>query len=415
MPLSDRLVAFFLPAAVRRDKLHPRYTELYQVANACGFGMLLALAAAWLMHYIGLPPLGFYLCVAGGLATLLCLKWLGHYRLPMTLTSAVGLYIGYGFIRPTGMLFSINVNLLHLYLLLALLSDKKWGGFAVPACLGLLVYLYLHTPPAGPGPTGNPLYALAVHSFITLFLGGAVAYGRYSENQSRLETQRLQLHRISLLDEAVRQRTEQLTTLRQALAADFHDETGNVLAAITRQAGLLEWQLADRPDVLPIVRGIIDNSNHLYAASKDFLWDLTSQSDQPAALFHYLAAHGQRYYNQFDVAFSAELTAEPDPRCQLPPLASLNLVYLFKEAMTNVVKHAGATEVTLTLTPATDHVTYALQDNGRWQEPAPDTTHYGLQNMRQRSRHHHFDLTVAGTAHGTRVSLTVPVHTAFVS
>lgn len=415
MPLTDRLVAFFLPAAVRHDKLHPRYTELYQVANACTFGALLALAAAGTMQYVGLPPLGFYLCAAGGLATLLSLKGLGHYRLPMSLTSVVGLYIFYGFVRPTGMLFSINVNLLHLYLLLALLADKHWGWLAVPMCLAMLAFLYLHTPPAGPGLTGNPGYALAVHGFITLMLGGAVAYGRYAEHQNQRAIEHLQRQRISLLDEAVQQRTAQLTTLRQALAENFHDETGNVLAAISRQAALLEWQLLDRPEALPIVRSIIDNSHHLYAASKDFLWDLTQQSDQPATLFHYLAAHGQRYYNQFDVAFSAEVLTAPDPRGQLPPLASLNLLYLFKEAMTNVIKHAGATEVTLTLAAEAGQVTYALQDNGRWTEPAADTAHYGLRNMAQRSQKNQFHLTVAGTDQGTRIAVAVPVHTAFVN
>jgi signal transduction histidine kinase len=411
----NTFVTFFLPAAARGNPMHPRYTEFYFVANACVFGVLLSLVGAGVMAYVGLAPWGFGLSAALGLGTLLALRRWGHYRLPLALASVAGLFICYGFIRDTGMLFSINVNLLHLYLLLALLADKKWGGWSVPVCLAVLVFLYGHTPPAGPGLPGNPGYALALHGFVTVFLGGAVAYGRYSENRQQLEIQRLQRQRISLLDEAVQQRTAQLQTLRQALAADFHDETGNVLAAITRQASELEWQLPDRPEVLPLVRGIIDNSNQLYAASKDFLWDLTHQSDQPEALFHYLAAHGQRYYNQFDVAFSAELTAAPDPRGQLPPLASLNLLYLFKEAMANVVKHAGATEVLLTLTPTAGHVTYALQDNGRWTEPRPDTPHYGLQNMRARSRKNNFALTVAGTAHGTRVSLTVPVHTAFVS
>lgn len=415
LPSPTRLVTFFLPAAVRRDLAHPRYTEFYQAANACVFGVLLALVAAWTMQYVGLPPLGFYLCVAGSLTTLLSLRQLGHYRLPMTLTSAVGLYIFYGFVRPTGMLFSVNVNLLHLYLMLGLLSDKRWGWVLIPACLGMLVYLYWHTPPAGPGLTGNPLYALAVHGFITVFLGGAVAYGRYTENQSQREIERLQRQRISLLDEAVQQRTAQLGTLRQALAENFHDETGNMLAAITRQAALLEWQLHQQPEVLPIVRGIIDNSDRLYAASKDFLWDLHHQSDQPEALFQYLAAHGQRYYNQFDVAFSADVLTAPDPRCQLPPLASLNLIYLFKEAMTNVVKHAGATEVTLTLEADDGQVTYTLLDNGCWVEATADAPHYGLHNMRHRCEKNNFHLTVAGTGHGTRVAVLVPVHTVFVS
>ena len=242
-----------------------------------------------------------------------------------------------------------------------------------------------------------------------------MAYGQYIEEQNRLKIQGLQNQKISLLDEAVRQRTDQLNTMRQTVAADFHDETGNVLAAITRQAALLEVHLYHQPEVLPIVQNIIDNSNRLYASSKDFLWDLNHQSDNPEVLFYYLTAYGQQYYNQFDIAFSAELKSRPAVPGQLPPLASLNLIYIFKEAMGNVIKHAGATEVTLELAQTAHEVTYALQDNGRWVEPAAGTAHYGLQNMRHRCHKHQLRLGLLTAAHGTRIEVAAPVQTAFIN
>jgi signal transduction histidine kinase len=418
--LTDKLTTFFLPAALRADKTHPRYTEFYVVANACVFGLVLLAVGIAVMQVVHLSPLGFYVNAALGLSILLSMRLFGHYRLPMSFTAVGGLLIIYSFVRPTGMIFSINVNLLHLYLVVALLADKKWGGVAIFTCLGLLLYIYLHTPalpPAASAPTltSNPFYAFCLHGFTTVFLGGAMAYGQYTEEQNRLKIQRLQAQKISLLDEAVKQRTDQLNTMRQAVAADFHDETGNVLAAITRQAALLELQLVGQPDVLPIVQAIIENSNRLYASSKDFLWDLHHESDNPEVLFSYLTAYGQQYYNQFDIAFSAELSGLQEVRYQLPPLASLNLIYIFKEAMGNVIKHAGATEVTLELVQAAQQVTYALQDNGNWAEPAAGAAHYGLQNMRHRCHKHHFQFGLLTAPSGTRIEVTAPVQTAFIT
>jgi signal transduction histidine kinase len=417
--LTDSLVTFFLPSPVRADKLHPRYTEFYVVANACVLGFVLLIAGAGLMHYVQLSPFWFYLNAVLALGILGSMRLLGHYRVPMLLSTVGGLLIIYSAVRTTGMIFSINVNLVHMYLVFALLADKKWGWAAIFTCLGLLLYVYLHTPavPVGVrwlGLTSNPLYAFCLHAFTTVFLGGAMAYGQYTEEQNRLQLQRLQQQQISLLDEAVRQRTDQLTTMRQAVAADFHDETGNVLAAITRQAALLEWQLDGQPEVLPIVQAIIDNSNRLYASSKDFLWDLNHESDNPEVLFAYLTAYGQQYYNQVDIAFSAEIITIQG-RYQLPPLASLNLIYIFKEAMGNVIKHAGATEVTLELRQVGQQVTYGLQDNGCWAEPSADTAHYGLQNMRQRCRKHHFQFGLFTAPSGTRIEITVPMNTAFIT
>jgi signal transduction histidine kinase len=418
--LTNALATFFLPAPVRADKLHPRYTECYVVANAAVLGLVVLLSGAGLMHYVHLSPFWFYLNAGLALGILASLRLLGHYRLPMLLSTVGGLLIIYSAVRTTGMIFSINVNLVHMYLVFALLADKKWGWLAILTCLSMLLYVYLQTPaaPAGvssPGLTSNPFYAFCLHGFTTVFLGGAMAYGQYTEEQNRQQLQRLQSQRISLLDEAVRQRTDQLTTMRQAVAADFHDETGNVLAAITRQATLLEWQLAGQPEVLPIVQAILDNSNRLYASSKDFLWDLNHESDNPEVLFAYLTAYGQQYYNQFDIAFSAEVLTPPEGRCQLPPLASLNMIYIFKEAMGNVIKHAEATEVKLELVQTPQQVTFALQDNGRWVEPTPGTAHYGLQNMRHRCHKHHFHFGLLTAPGSTRIEVTAPVHTPYLT
>jgi signal transduction histidine kinase len=418
--LLDTLITFFLPASLRHDKMHPRYSEFYTVASTCVFGMVVLAGGVAVMHYVHLSPLGFCINAALGFSVLLSLRLFGHYRLPMSLTALGALFIVYEFIRPTGMIFSINVNLLYLYLVFALLADKQWGGLAIFSCLGLLGYVYAHTPvgPAAPSSaslTANPLYALALHGFTLAFLGGTMAYGQYTEGQNQRKIQGLQQQRISLLDEAVQQRTDQLNSMRQAMAADFHDETGNVLAAITRQAALLELLLAHQPEVLPILQAISDNSNRLYASSKDFLWDLHHESDNPEVLFQYLTAYGQQYYNQFDIAFSAEASSLPAVPGQLPALASLNLIYIFKEAMGNVIKHAGASEVTLALVQTAHEVTYVLQDNGRWAEPDASVTHYGLQNMRQRCHKHGFRLGLLTAANGTRIEVSAPVQTTFIS
>lgn len=57
-------------------------------------------------------------------------------------------------------------------------------------------------------------------------------------------------------------------------------------------------------------------------------------------LFQYLTAYGQQYYNQFDISFSAQVVGEARGAKQLRSFAALNLIYIFKEAMTNVIKRA---------------------------------------------------------------------------
>ncbi|RYE24916.1 MAG: methyl-accepting chemotaxis protein, partial [Sphingobacteriaceae bacterium] len=143
-------------------------------------------------------------------------------------------------------------------------------------------------------------------------------------------------HNFNNMTESLRQRTEQLNSMRETIAADFHDQTGNMLSAITRQASLLKVKLERTNEVQPVLESIIKNSNSLQASSKDFLWQLNHNSDDPTGLFDYLTSYGQMYYNQFDIAFSS--AAEEFRQMQFDPSAALNITFILKEAMTNVVK-----------------------------------------------------------------------------
>jgi signal transduction histidine kinase len=254
------------------------------------------------------------------------------------------------------------------------------------------------------------LYALIMHCMITAFLGSFLAYSLMNNEKSRKKIIALRDRQINLLDDAVRQRTEQLNSMRQTIAADFHDQTGNMLAAINRQAAILQLRLNNNPEALPLVESIITNSNGLYASSKDFLWNLNNDSDNPATLFEYLTAYGQNFYNQFDIGFSAKISGTTAQLQQLNPFAALNLIYIFKEAMSNVVKHSGADEVTMQMIYRESDVAYVLKDNGTWKEADIDTAHYGLNNIERRSEKSGFGYRLTKGADGTSIAISLPVN-----
>ncbi len=206
---------------------------------------------------------------------------------------------------------------------------------------------------------------------------------------------------------SLRQSAEQLKNMRETMATDFHGQTGNMLSAIIRQAGLLHLKLAKNDELQPMIKSIVDNSNSLYASSKDFLWQLNHSSDDPQELFDYLTNYGQQFYNQFDIAFSARAENSTTQKFNLS--AALNLIFIFKEAMTNVVKHAEATEVVLCMQCSTSAIIYNLEDNGSWTEAEQNESHYGLNNIKSRCQKNHFEFELIKTSTGTQIDITVPV------
>lgn len=415
--LLHKFFEYFLPENIRNDKGHPQYDEFYVIASLTPVGVVFMSLFPLFLLSMGKPVAGYYINAAGLVSMLLCMKFFGHYRIPMYLTALTGYFLMYDWIKDSGLIYSANVSIMHIYLLAAIWADKKRGWLFTFSNVLLLVFVYYRTLATGIDAQVNPVlgspgYALGMHCFITVFLGSLLGYSQFEQERNREKIRGLQDQKISLLDEAVKQRTDQLNNMRQVMAADFHDETGNMLSAITRQAAILKLKLHDNEAVLPIAESITRNSNDLYARSKDFLWNLNHNSDDPQELFNYLTAHGQVFYNQFDIAFSS-INGEIRPLQQLDAFAALNLVFIFKEAMTNVVKHANAGEVTMEMSYRDNKVVFALQDNGRWKQQDETVSHYGLTNIERRCEKNNFGFLLSKQAEGTRLEITVPAHLSF--
>jgi len=406
----DDLIRYFLPTMLKGNASHPDYHEIRAVLSAILIGLPLVLLFPAVLYFIGRPVTGFLINAVLLVTTLFSIKNFAHYRIPMSITALVTYYIIYSWIKDTGLIYSSNLCMLHMYLLAAILADKKYGWYAVFTNILLFILIYYQTIAEAPSlpidaALGSPLYALVMNALITIFFGGFLAYLQMDQERDRRALKALQEQKITILDRAVKKRTEQLNTMREALATDFHDETGNMLSAINRQAAVLKLRLGTNPQLQPIVESIVHNSNALYSASKDFLWHLNHDSDDPTELFHYLTAYGQYYYNQFDIAFSA-LEQYCSPRL-MDPQAAINLIYIFKEAMTNVVKHAQASEVTFEMECLSDQVIYLLKDNGSWRIPEDHQHHYGLENIKKRCEKNRFVFSMASTPLGTQLKVNV--------
>jgi len=411
----EKLIQFFLPASVRHNKAHPRYHEFYTMASPALVGVIfIALVPPVLAAFhVGRHLWLYYLNSACNLLTLFSLRWFGHYRFFNFLSGAVSYFIIYTWLG-SGLIYSANMCVVHMFLLGSVLTDKKWGWVGIITNIVFLSFVYyqtIHSTQAVmlTNALGGPGYALAMHIFITVFLGGFLASTIRTQESNRKEISQLQDQKINMLDKTVQKRTEQLSSMRQTIAADFHDQTGNMLAAINRQAAMLELKLHHQPEILPLVKSIVTNSNELYAASKDFLWNLNHDSDNPFMLFQYLTAYGQNFYNQFDISFSANVEGRLQRPQQLNPFAALNLIYIFKEAMSNIIRHSGADEVVMTMICNKDKVLYTLADNGSWKQPDPALTHYGLGNMERRSRSSGFEYQLTHGDTGTCIAISLPL------
>jgi signal transduction histidine kinase len=184
-----------------------------------------------------------------------------------------------------------------------------------------------------------------------------------------------------------RQRIEQKRVMEQErtrIAQDLHDELGVGLT----QVGIL-GSLAKNP-ALPTERKnlyleqLSEAARTLVTGLDEVVWAVNPKYDSVSSLASYYALFTQRFLNLAGIACRFDATEN----LQDYPLDSRlrhGIFLAFKEALNNVVRHSGATEVLLTITIARDQLMITITDNGRGFAGSPGLPGSdGLAGMRQR-------------------------------
>jgi len=111
-----------------------------------------------------------------------------------------------------------------------------------------------------------------------------------------------------------------------------------------------------------------------------------------------------------DAGLEARLNVTGEHR-PLPAALELSAYRIIQEALTNVLKHAAASRVEVTVDYRPDAVALTISDNGNGDAPAPSTGH-GLIGMRERVGLFGGDLTTGSSSlGGFTVRATLPVKT----
>ncbi len=176
---------------------------------------------------------------------------------------------------------------------------------------------------------------------------------------------------------------------RARISRDIHDDLGSSLTRI----GMLS-EIALRSDAAKSQNalGRINATVKELARSMDeIVWAVNPKFDDIESLVYYVSNFAQRFLGLADIRCRLD-APESLPSIPLSSQSRHNLFVCCKEALNNVVKHAGATEVLIAIAATDGRLEIAVQDNGRGLGDATHTDSEtsinghgnGLGNMRKR-------------------------------
>jgi signal transduction histidine kinase len=196
-------------------------------------------------------------------------------------------------------------------------------------------------------------------------------------------------HRTSELEIQIRkrQRVEQQHEMEQErarIAQDLHDELGSGLTEITMLGA--RARSASTP---PETRGnyleqMGTKARQMVTALDEIVWAMNPTHDSLASMVNYFSLYAERFLGLANITWRLEGPFVPNDHA-VDSRHRHQLFLAFKEALTNVVRHSGATEVHLNIQVEQSQVRLTITDNGRgWAEVSQTDGMDGMANMRAR-------------------------------
>ena len=211
------------------------------------------------------------------------------------------------------------------------------------------------------------------------------------------------------------QQTREVAVLeeRNRMAREIHDTMAQGFTGIVLQMEAAEQSIETSPGALP------DHLNRARALAREGLqearrsvWGLMPQALERSTLDTALREEIRR----FDAEGRAKISfIDSGDRWELPPDVQTVLLRICQESLTNIRRHADASEVTVNLNYGTREVLLSVQDNGVGFDPSAvqvdkKETSFGLIGMRQRAEQIKGQLIVDSAKNqGTAVRLTIPI------
>lgn len=172
---------------------------------------------------------------------------------------------------------------------------------------------------------------------------------------------------------------------RARIARDIHDD---LTAGLTKLVLLGETTQTDLPRNSAIrtqITQLCEQARGLLGSMNETIWVINSQRDTVRDLVSYVSKYAETFLRSTPIRCRFDIEREP-PAVPCDVGTRRNLFLAVKEALNNVVRHSGATEVHLRCRWDDDVLVVVVEDNGLGFDPAEADPHRnGLSNMQQRA------------------------------
>lgn len=197
-----------------------------------------------------------------------------------------------------------------------------------------------------------------------------------------------------------------LASERARIAGDLHDDIGSALTELALMANSLSAQTHD-DDVRNLSNEMLERIAHVSSGISSIVWSVTPGTLDYSSLQERISALASSMFRWSTVTLTIDV-GSPDKAVYVAPRMARQIDLVVREALNNILKHAQATCVRVTIESDEASVVVSIDDDGIGYHGAHGGL--GLQSMRDRLRLIGGALTITPRLpHGTVIQFRIVV------
>ncbi len=189
---------------------------------------------------------------------------------------------------------------------------------------------------------------------------------------------------------------------RNRISADMHDELGAGITAIRLYSELAK----SKPDknTMPEIEKISSSANELLNSMNTIIWAMSSSNDSLENMIAYIRSYALEYFENSGIRCKVDI-ADDIPNIEVSGAIRKNVFMVVKESLNNILKHAKATEVNISLKKVDDGLSLYIHDDGIGIDVEKIRRFgNGLKNMKHRMEEMNIDFSIENK-NGTLIML----------
>ena len=200
-----------------------------------------------------------------------------------------------------------------------------------------------------------------------------------------------------------------LQTVRNNIATDLHDDIGSSLTNISILSELSSKSIADPEKAQPFLQRISEEVQVSSQAMDDIIWSVNSRNDSLRETMARMRRYAAELFDNSEIDCHLQLDENTgDKKLGMEQRRDLYLIY--KEALNNIHKHAGASNVWVDVVQNYSNLFMHIKDDGKGFNTATSTHRNGLKNLRSRVGKWKGQIQIESeSGKGTQIEIRIPL------